>query len=56
MIKDGADAILKAAKHTTKEEILAEHAKRKLKAESEAASTSKVPKMESIPEPSASPV
>ena len=58
MIKDGADAILKAAKHTTKEEILAEHAKRKLKAEaeSEAASTSKVPKVEGIPEPSANPV
>lgn len=29
MIKAGADEILKAAKHTTKEQILAEHAKRK---------------------------
>lgn len=32
-MKSGADEILKSAKHTTKQEILAEHAKRKLPAE-----------------------
>ena len=62
MMAAGADVILKAAKHTTKEEILAEHAKRKLKAEaeSEAASSSKVRKVDdataAVPEPSTSPM
>lgn len=36
MIEAGADTILKAAKNKTKEDILAEHAKRKQKAEGEA--------------------
>ncbi|XP_070203351.1 uncharacterized protein [Littorina saxatilis] len=50
MIKDGADVILKAAKNKTKEDILAEHAKRKMKAEMEAgtstSSSAKVQKVE----------
>lgn len=44
MIEDGADVILRAAKNKTKEEILAEHAKRKRKAEQDVSFPSSAPK------------